>query len=175
MSADRSKKPKRLSSESEGRKPVKRESTGNAPKKSSAKSSEKRRIGFLGRWYVILPVALILLGALTFAWYYQPLQIWYYNARDVRVLREQKAAIDEYNAQLKDEIASLETTEGVADYARRELNLIKRGDHVVVVTRDGEQVEPEEDSRVTAIESLGETAEPFGTWTDFLDSLFGSR
>ncbi len=144
-------------------------------KKSSSKQPQQRRVGVFGRWYVIVPVALILLGALVFAWYYRPLRIWYHNAREVRVLKVQQEAIDAYNADLRDDIASLETTEGVAEYARRELNLVEKGDHLVIVTRDGQPLEAKKGSRAAAIGELGKTSKPFGAWTNFLDSLFGDR
>ena len=139
------------------------------------RSRTGRRIGLWGRWYIIVPVALVVLCALVFAWYYHPLQIAYHEARNERVLGAQLKGINAYNAQLQSEIESLETTAGVADYARRELNLVEQGDHVVIVTRDGKPITSQEDSRVALLEDSEAVKQPFGAWTDFLDRLFGPR
>jgi len=144
-------------------------------RRTSRKKAPQRKVKFLGRWYVIVPLALVLVGLLMSAWYYRPLQIAYHEARNERVLGAKLKAINTYNAQLQSEVESLETTAGVADYARRELNLVDQGDHVVYVTRDGKPVSSQEDSRVAAVEESDAVKKPFGAWTDFLDRLFGPR
>ncbi|MCL2654893.1 MAG: septum formation initiator family protein [Coriobacteriia bacterium] len=146
-----------------------------APAPARKKKAPARKVSFLGRWYIIVPLALIVLAAIIGFWYYPSLQIAYHQARNERVLSAKLEAVKAYNAQLEDEVKSLETTPGVAAYARRELNLVDKGDHVVIVTRDGKPVTSAETSKVTALENLTTVKQPFGAWTDFLDRLFGAE
>lgn len=136
--------------------------------------TEKRttRGRFIGRPIFLIPaIALVLLIGL-FLLYYKPSQIWYREARKERVLTAQLVAIQSYNAQLKRDISSLETTAGVSDYARQELNLVEEGEHLVIVTRDGKPLKKSSDKQVADLMSIPQTAKPFGVWTAFLDRLF---
>lgn len=134
------------------------------------KSSIRGR--FIGRPIFLIPfIALVLLVGL-FLLYYKPSQIWYREARKERVLTAQLAAIQAYNSQLKDDISSLETTAGVSDYARQELNLVEQGEHLVIVTKDGKPLKKSNDKQVADLMSIPQTARPFGAWTAFLDKLF---
>ncbi|MCL2882128.1 MAG: septum formation initiator family protein [Coriobacteriia bacterium] len=144
-----------------------------APASRRGGKAPKRKPRFFGRWYVIVPVALILLAAIIGFWYYPSMKVAYHEARNERILGAQLAAVNKYNAQLQEEVKSLETTAGVEEYARRELNLVEKGDHVVIVTRDGKPIASDEVSRVTALENISAVKKPFGTWTSFLDRLFG--
>jgi hypothetical protein len=127
---------------------------------------------FLSRWYLLVPIGLAVAAGIVFAWYYQPLQIWYRETRHERVLKAELQGIDDYNEELRHEISSLETTEGIEDYARRELNLVEKGDHSVVVTRDGQPLVAEKNTRESMVTDIPKNAKPFGAWTDFLDSIF---
>ncbi|MDR1412651.1 MAG: septum formation initiator family protein [Actinomycetes bacterium] len=121
---------------------------------------------------LLIPVVLVVLAVLIFAWYRPSLKIWYREARQERVLRATLVAIRDYNRGLEEEIASLETTAGVEDYARRELNLVEEGDHSIVVTRDGQILKAPNNSREAAVGDLPKSYKPFGAWTAFFDSLF---
>ncbi len=142
-----------------------------------AEAPARKGRGKKGRWYLLIAVLVVLVAsALIFAWYYQPLKIYYHEARNERVLGAKLKAVETYNAQLEDEIKSLETTQGVAEYARRELNLVDKGDHVVIVTRDGKPVTAsDEASRLAALIDSDAIKKPYGSWTDFLDRIFGSE
>ena len=133
----------------------------------------KRRTRFLARWFLLVPAVLTLFIAVLLAWTYEPAEIWYREERQRRVLEETLAGIQEYNEQLREELRSLETTAGVEDYARRELGFVLEGDQVIIVTRGGVPIQEPETSREAAITSIPENAQPFGAWTDFLDTLFG--
>lgn len=132
-------------------------------------------IPFFARKRVIIPLALALILIITAAMYYTPLKIWYREARQERVLREQLIAIQKYNERLKVEIQSLETTEGIQDYARRELGLVQKGEHAVVVLQGGKPLQANNNTREQQIQDLQQNARPFGSWTPFLDALFGSK
>lgn len=130
---------------------------------------------FFARKRVLIPLAIAIILLATVAMYYRPLKIWYREARQERVLREQLVAIRKYNSQLKVEIQSLETSEGIQDYARRELGLIQKGEHAVVVLQGGKPLKEPTNTREQEIQKLQDTAQPFGSWTPFLDALFGTK
>jgi cell division protein FtsB len=126
------------------------------------------------RWTLPLFAAFAVFAIILLSWYYyRSASIWYRETRQERVLTETLAGIKRFNKELRREVASLETTEGIKDYARRELNLVDRGDHSIVVTRDGVPLKAEKNTREAAVAAIPEQARPFGNWTDFLDSFFG--
>lgn len=150
------------------------------PQKRERKSSGVRKndtasLPFYSRKRVLIPLAIIVILVGTWVMYYRPLKIWYREARQERVLREQLIAIRKYNAHLKLEVQSLETTEGVQDYARRELGLIQKGEHAVVVLQGGKPLKAPSNTREQQIQNLQDTAQPFGSWTPFFDALFGTK
>jgi len=120
----------------------------------------------------VVPAVLLLFLGVLMAWTYEPAQIWYRETRQERVLRETLAGIQEYNEELREEIASLETTEGIIEYAQRELNFVVEGYNVIVVTRDGVPITEPRNSREAVVSSIPENAQPFGAWTDFWDTVF---
>ena len=136
------------------------------------KPRKKKKNRFLSRWFLLVPAALILFALVLSAWYYEPAQIWYRETRQERVLRATLAGIHAYNQDLHRELASLETTEGVINYARRELGFKMEGDNIIVVTRNGVPIAEPRTTREEAISSIPENYRPFGTWTEFLDTLF---
>ena len=147
---------------------VKKAQEENSQEKDSRKGSR-----FLSRWFLIVPVVIALFAVLSLSWYYEPAKIWYRETRQERVLRETLAGIQEYNEYLRDELASLETTAGIQEHAQRELNFIVDGDYSIVVTRDGVPISEPRTTREAAVTSIPENAQPFGVWTDFLDTFFG--
>jgi len=139
----------------------------------SKEKGKKKRSRFLARWFLLIPALFVLFAALVLTWGYESAEIWYREVRQERVLREKLASIREYNAELREELLSLETTAGVEDYARRELGLVFEGDQVIIVTRGGVPIQEPETTREATIRAIPENAQPFGAWTDFLDTLFG--
>jgi hypothetical protein len=121
---------------------------------------------------LIIPVAALLLLAVIGGMYYRPLRIWYREARQLHVLTEQKAAINEYNEELKASLLSLETTEGIRAYAREELGLVEEGDNTVVVIKGGKRLERGANTRQTEILNIPSQSQPYGVWTPFLDVFF---
>ena len=128
---------------------------------------------FAGRLIFVIPIAAVLLFVLISMMYYTPLRIWYRENRQQRVFIAQKSAIDEYNEELRETLLSLETTEGIKQYAYEELGLVEKGDSTVVVMKDGRPLERSRDTRQLEILSIPIEYQPFGAWTPFLDSLFG--
>jgi len=132
-----------------------------------------RKSRFAGRLIFIVPIALALLLVVVSMMYYTPLRIWYREARQQRIYLAQKAAIDQYNAELLETKLSLETTEGIRQYAQQELGLVEQGDNTVVVMKDGRPLERSIDTRQLEILNIPLEYQPFGAWTPFLDRLFG--
>ena len=137
--------------------------------------AHKTGVSFFARKRVLIPTAITAILVIIGFMYYAPLKILYREARGERVLREQLVAVQQYNATVKQEIASLETTEGAEDYARSQLGLVKKGDHMVVVLQGGKRLNVATESRENQIQELEVTAKPFGIWTPFLDALFQIR
>jgi len=128
---------------------------------------------FAGRAIVLIPIAVVLLLALVATMYYTPSRIWYREARQQRVTIAQKEAIVAYNEELIQFRDSLETTEGIRQYAYEELGLVEKGDQTVVVMKDGRPLEKSLDTRQLEILNIPLEYQPFGAWTPFLDRLFG--
>lgn len=159
--------------------PAEDKQSGAARKSSGAKRSPATKtpsfIHFFTRKSVLIPAMVLILILASTLLYYKPLKIWYREARQERVLREQLIAVREYNDELRKEITSLDTTEGIEDYATSQLNLVHEGDNVVIVTMDGKPLSQKAESRAEKIEELSVTSKPFGVWTSFLDSFFDIR
>lgn len=145
----------------------------NAQKKPSKQATGLRHsLRFFASRWVLVPLGVILVLAVAAWTYYRPLQIWYVQAREERVLAARLEAVQQYNDSLRKEIASLETTAGVEEYARKSLNLSYAGDNTVIILQDGEPVTEERGSRDTELARLNDAPDPFGPWTTFLDRLF---
>jgi len=126
------------------------------------------------RWW-LLPV--IVAGAVTLfvVTYYPVARVQYMETRQRAQLQAEFDALRTRNARLGTEVARLKTPEGVEDYARSQLGMVKRGEHVVVVTDGlnqpgltaaGGTLSPQIDT------SADTTTGPSGPWTAFLDSVF---
>ncbi|MDR1775667.1 MAG: hypothetical protein LBS17_04415 [Actinomycetes bacterium] len=146
--------------------------TADGNKRSTGENAAKPRRRFLSRWFILVIVALVVIVGMAGPWFYNSARYWYRARREELVRTQTLAAIEDYNRRLRTENASLETTAGIADYARKALDLVEEGDHGIVVTRDGKPLQAEQDTREAAIADIPETARPFGSWTPFLDSLF---
>lgn len=163
-----SKTPERAPRKAAVKKPTK--PTGRKPKQQGAGPRHALKF-FASRW-ILIPLGIVAVLAVAWITYYQPMRIWYTQAREERVLTAQLEAIQRYNDSLRDEIASLETTAGVEEYARRSLNLAYAEDNTVIILQDGVPLTEERGSRDQELARLNEAPEPFGAWTGFLDRLF---
>lgn len=144
-------------------------------RKSNRDGSDNKNKAFIARKQVIIPLLIIALLAAVGALYYTPMKIWYREARQERVLRAQLVEIQKYNQELEQEISSLNTTEGIEDFASSQLELVYEGENAVIITKGGKPLSESTDTRAGRISRLGEEASPFGMWTPFLDALFGGR
>ena len=112
--------------------------------------------------------------ALFVAGYYPVARVQYRETRERARLQAEYDALTARNQRLSTEVARLKTPEGVEDYARSQLGMVKSGEHVVVVV-DG-STKPSEIPTLGALPELDTSSEtteaPRGPWTAFLDSVF---
>lgn len=128
------------------------------------------------RWWIVPAIALTVIG--LFVWSYYPVaRVQYRETRERARLQAELDVLKQRNARLRKQVDRLKTPEGVEDYARTQLGLVKRGENVVVVL-DG----TEKSKLTTQVAALtpnidsDEIADaPVGPWTAFLDVVFGVR
>ena len=125
------------------------------------------------RWW-LLPLVIVAVLSLFVAGYYPVARVQYRETRERTMLRTQLDAIRARNDRLRDDVARLKTPEGVEDYARLQLGMVKKGEHQVIVV-DGTEptsVAMGKDSE-RQIDSAEALKPPVGQWTAFLDAVFG--
>lgn len=143
-------------------------------------STRKKRDASWFRWW-LLPIFVVAAAAIFVATYYPVARVQYMETRQRAQLQAQLNALQTRNARLNTQVARLKTPEGVEDYARSQLGMVKRGDHLIVVTDQAGHAS----AASTATTALGATPEidsstettagPRGPWTAFLDSVFDAR
>jgi cell division protein FtsB len=145
-----------------------------APKPRADKPARPKRDASWFRWW-LLPIFVVAAVALFVVTYYPVARVQYLETRHRAQLQSELAMLNERNTKLGTQVARLKTPEGVEDYARSQLGMVKQGEHVVVVT-DGQ-------GRLsTATATLSEqpdlsasgdtTTGPRGPWSAFLDAVF---
>lgn len=147
-------------------------SAKTVPSRPAAASRPKRDASWF-RWWLLPPIVIAAV-ALFVVTYYPVARVQYRETRQRAALQAELTALQTRNARLGGEVARLKTPEGVEDYARSQLGMVKQGEHVVVVT-DGT-------NKPSAVTTLGATPQlensgeipsaPTGPWTAFLDSVF---
>lgn len=159
----------RASSSSRTRKPAAKGTARPATRKAS-KSCEAP----LRRWWIVPAIVITVVG--LFVWAYYPVaRVQYRETRERARLQAELNVLKQRNARLQKEVDRLKTPEGVEDYARTQLGLVKRGENVVVVV-DGTQrsASPTQVAALTPEIDSDEISEsPVGPWTAFLDVVFG--
>ena len=116
------------------------------------------------------------LSAIFVATYYPVAKVQYRETRERARLRAELENVRERNDRLATEVARLKTPEGVEDYARAELGLVKTGEEVGLVVDDSVS----RPATITVPSTLELDSEetvvpPVGPWTAFLDSVFGNE
>ncbi len=109
-----------------------------------------------------------------FAWTYYPVaRVQYRETREQQRLAAELSSLEARNARLRKEVERLKTPEGVEDYARSQLGLVKRGENVVVVV-DGKAKRPATQTAEAPLIDSDSTKDAVqGPWTAFLDLVFG--
>lgn len=130
------------------------------------RKAEREKVG--PQWLLVLIGAAVIL-ALAGWGYYPVAKQQYITARERDLLAAQLAAVEERNRAMEEEIARLQTPEGIEDYARSQLGWTKPGENAVIV----EGVERTESVGVPPRvdpDSIEITSTPF---TRLLDGIFG--
>jgi cell division protein FtsB len=123
------------------------------------------------RWWTVPAIMITVLA--IFAWgYYPVVRVQYRETRERARLSAELQSIKERNNRLLTQVERLKTPEGVEDYARSQLGLVKKGEHKVVVVADDAKTSEPSDGR-PRIDSDETTDSPAGPWTAFLDLVFG--
>jgi len=117
----------------------------------------------------VLAATAIFIGA-----YYPVAKVQYRETREKARLEAELTAIRARNARLQKQVDRLKTPEGVEDYAREQLGMVKAGEQVGVVVDDNATTRTVALSAVAPrIDSEEAAKPPVGPWTAFLDSVFG--
>jgi hypothetical protein len=149
-----------------------RADAGVPVKNRTRKAEPARRDGSGYRWW-LLPIVVMGVIALFIGAYYPVARVEYRETRERAALRAELGAIQTRNARLRSEVARLKTPEGVEDYARLKLGMVKSGEHVVIVTDGTEPAEASVANAIPEIDSQEAVKPPVGPWTAFLDAFFG--
>jgi cell division protein FtsL len=128
------------------------------------------------RWW-LLPVFVIGAVVVFVITFYPVARVQYRETRERARLQAEYDSLSARNARLATEVARLKTPEGVEDYARSQLGMVKAGEHVVVIVdRTAKQSGITTAGTLPELSSSGETTSaPRGPWTAFLDSVFATQ
>ncbi len=124
------------------------------------------------RWW-LLPVVVVAVVSLFIAAYYPVARVQYRETRERSRLQAELDAIRARNDRLRTEVERLRTPEGVEDYARLQLGMVKQGEHQIVVVDGTEPTQTAVAPAVPEIDSQEAVKPPVGPWTAFLDAIFG--
>lgn len=120
-----------------------------------------------------MPAAIVLAISL-FAWTYYPVaRVQYRETREKQRLQAELESLQARNERLRDQVDRLKTPEGVEDYARSQLGMVKRGENAVVVVNKETAAANSLATATPVIDSEVTTQGPVGPWTAFLDLFFG--
>ena len=126
------------------------------------------------RWW-LLPFFVVAAVAVFVVTYYPVARVQYMETRQQRQLEAELNALQTRNTRLNDEVTRLKTPEGVEDYARSQLGMVKQGEHVVVVSdaADPRGVRAAVNATMPLVDTSADTTTgASGPWTAFLDAVF---
>ena len=129
----------------------------------------------MSRHWWLLPLVIMAVVAVFIGAYYPVARVQYRETRERARLQVELDAIRARNSRLRTQVARLRTPEGVEDYARLQLGMVKQGEHQVVVVDGTEPVQAVAAQGVPVIDSQEELKPPVGQWTAFLDAVFGVK
>ena len=151
---------------------VSRKQTTRAPARKTPTTEPARRESTAHRWW-LLPLVVMAVIALFISAYYPVARVQYRETRERTRLQAELSAIQARNGRLRTEVARLRTPEGVEDYARLQLGMVKKGEHQVVVVDGTEATHTLLAQGAPVIDSQEAVKPPVGPWTAFLDAVFG--
>lgn len=118
--------------------------------------------------------AAVVLAIMLFAWTYYPVaRVQYRETREKERLQAELDSLEARNERLRAQVERLKTPEGVEDYARSQLGMVKRGENAIVVVDAAADKRSAASTAAPLIDSDITTEGPVGPWTAFLDLVFG--
>ena len=130
----------------------------------------KRRV--VARWWM-LPLAIVAVLAFFVFTYYPVAKVQYRETRERVRLQTELTALKARNERLQVAVDRLKTPEGVEDYARLQLGMVKQGENVAVVIDGDESTKTASAAPDAPLIDSEEAAVPaIGQWTAFLDAVF---
>ncbi|NTW28469.1 MAG: septum formation initiator family protein [Coriobacteriia bacterium] len=120
-----------------------------------------------------IPVVALLIAVVFVASYYPVARVQYHELREKAQLEAQLKAVQDRNARLKSQVASLETTAGVEEYARSELGMVMQGENAVIVVDSSTGTSTASAAKSSDADVAPGSEQPIGPWTAFLDLVFG--
>lgn len=149
-----------------------RKGSASATKRKPPAAATKRRESHAHRWW-LLPLVVIAVLVFFVAAYYPVVRVQYRETRSRSLLQAELDGIRARNGRLLSEVERLKTPEGVEDYARLQLGLVKRGEHQIVVVDGTEATHTLIAQGAPEIDSQAAVKPTIGPWTAFLDAIFG--
>lgn len=142
-----------------------RKSPSRAPSRKPKKNARRRPL---------ITAAVVVAGILLFVWAFYPVaSVSYRETREARRLSAELQALKSRNERLRTQVDKLRTPAGVEDYARSELGMVKKGEHVAVVVDENSGAEASRAAAAPEIDSDQSVTQPVGPWTALLDLVFG--
>lgn len=138
--------------------------------RTATPSNSSKRDASAHRWW-LLPVVIVAVLAAFIAAYYPVARVQYRETRERSNLQAELDAIRARNDRLRTEVARLKTPEGVEDYARLQLGMVKQGEHQIIVVDGSESTQTAQGA--PQIDSQEAVKPPVGPWSAFLDAVFG--
>lgn len=149
-----------------------KQSTKSAPR---AKKTPVRPEPSSWRWW-LLPVVAIVVASVFVGMYYPVAKVQYRETREKVRLQGELDGIRARNSRLSQQVERLKTPEGIEDYARVRLGMVKAGEEVGIVVDGTEPTQaPTAVAAAPLIDSEETVAPPVGQWTEFLDAVFGTE
>ena len=152
-------------------------SAKRVPSKGAVRSKKIPRAAEPSSWrWWLLPLLVMAIGLTFVITYYPVAKVQYRETRERARLRAELEGIRARNARLSTQVARLKTPEGVEDYARVQLGLVKAGERVGIVVDESESL-PQTITVPSALklDSEESVVPPVGPWTAFLDAVFGNE
>ncbi len=140
--------------------------------RSTAPSKPRARDTSSHRWW-LLPLVIVAVISFFIAAYYPVARVQYRETRERTRLQTELTAIQARNDRLRTDVARLKTPEGVEDYARLQLGMVKKGEHQVIVVDGSEPTQTTTALTLPEIDSEEAVKPPVGQWSAFLDAVFG--
>ena len=123
----------------------------------------------------MLPIAILVVLGIIVAALYPVARVQYRETKERARLQAELGAILARNERLRTEVTRLKTPEGVEDYARVQLGMAKKNEHVYVVVDGTEATKSVAATGAPVIDSQEVVVPAAGPWTAFFDAIFGVK